>query len=98
MAEKKRTGSVKRFGSRYGRTIRDKVGKIENLQRKLHKCPFCSKVKVKRLSAGIWQCKKCSAKFIGRAYTPGKVKGDTSTFSSDEISEKKVEQEGTIEE
>lgn len=62
-------GSTKRFGSRYGRSGKHKLLKIENLQRKLYKCPACHKLKAKRLSAGIWQCTKCSAKFANRAYT-----------------------------
>lgn len=61
-------GSVKRFGARYGRKIRLNLGKIEEQQKKLYKCPYCKAVKVKRIGAGIWQCKKCGAKFTARAY------------------------------
>ncbi|MBN1502219.1 50S ribosomal protein L37ae [Candidatus Woesearchaeota archaeon] len=61
--------SVKRFGARYGRTTRLRYGEIEQLQRKLHRCPYCHNVKVKRISVGIWHCKKCNAKFTGKAYT-----------------------------
>jgi large subunit ribosomal protein L37Ae len=71
MAEKK-SGSTKRFGARYGRTAKDNFGKIEHEQRKLHKCPYCSKVAVKRQAPGIWFCRKCSAKFTGKAYTIAK--------------------------
>jgi len=69
MAKSKEFGSVKRFGPRYGRTSRSIVGKIEHSQRKLHTCPYCRQVKAKRVSAGIWQCKNCGAKFTGKAYT-----------------------------
>ncbi len=62
-------GSVKRFGARYGRKPKIKFSTIETEQRKLHKCPYCSKVAVKRLALGIWQCKKCEAKFAGKAYS-----------------------------
>ena len=62
-------GSVKRFGPRYGRSTKLKFGKIEKSQRKLHKCPYCHKVKEKRISVGIWKCKKCNAKFTGKAYS-----------------------------
>ena len=69
MAEKKKVGSTRRFGARYGRTTRQKFGEVEKEQRRLHKCPYCSNVKVKRIAAGIWQCRKCNVKFAGRAYS-----------------------------
>jgi large subunit ribosomal protein L37Ae len=61
--------AMKRFGARYGRTVKTNFGKIETEQRKLHKCPYCNKTSVKRLAVGIWNCRKCDAKFTGRAYT-----------------------------
>jgi len=73
MAEEK-AKSIKRFGPRYGRTIKKRFGKLEVEQRKLHKCPFCNQIKVKRLSRGIWQCRKCDSKFTGKAYTLAKIK------------------------
>lgn len=71
-ATEEKLGSVKRFGARYGRKPKLKFSKIEAEQRKLHKCPYCSKVAVKRIAAGIWNCRKCSAKFTGRAYSISK--------------------------
>ncbi len=66
--------SAKRFGSRYGRKTRHKFARVEAEQRKGHKCPYCSEPKVKRIAAGIWNCRKCGAKFTGKAYTvPKKV-------------------------
>jgi len=73
MVKRATYGSVRRLGSRYGRTVRFKLGKIEAEQRKKHKCPYCSYVNVRRVSTGIWHCKKCGAKFTNRAYTVGKV-------------------------
>ncbi|MGE0793509.1 MAG: 50S ribosomal protein L37ae [Candidatus Woesearchaeota archaeon] len=67
------TGSTKRFGSRYGKTGKDKVEKIEAEQRKNHKCPYCSRVSVRRESAGIWVCTKCNSKFTSKAYTVAKL-------------------------
>ncbi len=64
-------GSVKRFGVRYGRTLELKLAKIEVEQKKLHKCPYCSKHKVSFVSYGIWQCSKCKSRFTARAYTVG---------------------------
>ncbi|MBW2989164.1 50S ribosomal protein L37ae [Candidatus Woesearchaeota archaeon] len=72
MAKTERYGSVKRFGARYGRKLKEKFGKIEAEQRKKHKCPYCSAPKVKRIAAGIWGCRKCGVKFTGKAYSIAK--------------------------
>src|SRR3989338_3631363 len=69
MAKKKQHGSVKRFGARYGRTLRETLSKIEAVQHQTNKCPYCAYTSVTRLAAGIWECKKCAAKFTNRAYT-----------------------------
>jgi large subunit ribosomal protein L37Ae len=67
---KSKLGPTKRFGARYGRTVKHKVAKIERIMKQKHACPYCSKQQVKRKSAGIWHCKKCNSTFTGRAYTP----------------------------
>ncbi len=72
MKTEERLGSVKRFGVRYGRKPKLKFSKIETEQRMLHKCPYCSKIAVKRIAAGIWNCRKCGAKFTGKAYSISK--------------------------
>ena len=73
MVKRATYGSVRRLGSRYGRTVRFKLGKIEAEQRKKHKCPYCNYKQVKRVSVGIWRCKKCKSTFTNKAYTVGKV-------------------------
>ena len=60
-----------KFGVRYGRTIRKKFQLIEKLQRRAQKCPYCERIKVKRVAKGIYKCHKCDAKFTGRAYHLG---------------------------
>ncbi|MFA5796845.1 MAG: 50S ribosomal protein L37ae [Candidatus Woesearchaeota archaeon] len=70
---KKHVKAVGRYGVRYGRRNRQKVANLEVEQKKKHPCPYCKYPKVKRLSAGIWQCDKCKAKFTSRAYTVGKT-------------------------
>lgn len=73
MADKKKNpklGAARRFGPRYGRTLKHKFNEIEKGHRAKHKCPYCSKSAVKRISSGIWQCNKCNSKFTGRAYLP----------------------------
>ncbi|MAG91104.1 50S ribosomal protein L37ae [Candidatus Woesearchaeota archaeon] len=69
MKAEEKLGSVKRFGTRYGRKTKLKFSKIEAEQRKLHKCPYCNKIAVKRVAVGIWNCKKCNTKFTGKAYS-----------------------------
>ncbi|RMF55642.1 50S ribosomal protein L37ae [Candidatus Woesearchaeota archaeon] len=69
MVKKKKFGSVKRFGPRYGRRTKDRVSEVEALRKKKHSCPFCKKNKVKRLAAGIWYCSKCNCKFTSKAYS-----------------------------
>ena len=85
MARKKsKLKSTKRFGTRYGITGKLKFEKIEQKSRKLHKCPYCHYVKAKRTAAGIWECKKCGAKFAGDAYDLTKK----SYTKRDEVKEK----------
>ncbi|HLC55832.1 MAG TPA: 50S ribosomal protein L37ae [Candidatus Nanoarchaeia archaeon] len=69
MSGTKKVGSAGRFGVRYGRSIRHKVAEIEKKLRSKQLCPYCHNYKVKRLAAGIWQCKKCGVKFTGKAYS-----------------------------
>ncbi len=64
----KKTKSAGRFGARYGRSIKSKLVKVEEKQRKKQKCPFCQKLGVKRLSSGIWKCPRCNKKFASNAY------------------------------
>ena len=102
MVKKATYGSVRRLGSRYGRTVRFKLGKIEAEQRKKHKCPYCNYKKVKRISAGIWHCRKCKATFTNKAYTVGKispikqiVEEEASKAIKKELKEKKKEEAKT---
>ena len=67
--KEKKLGNIKRFGARYGRRPKLKYGTIEIEQRKKHKCPYCNNIQVKRIAAGIWECRKCNSKFTGKAYT-----------------------------
>ena len=69
MEKIEKLGSAKRFGARYGSKPKHKFAKIEKEQRKKHKCPYCNAIKVKRVSLGIWHCRRCNAKFTGKAYS-----------------------------
>ena len=64
----KKAKSAGRFGARYGRSIKAKLVKVEEKQRKKQKCPYCQKLGVKRLAGGIWECSKCNKKFASNTY------------------------------
>lgn len=64
----KMAGSTRRFGARYGRKIRARVDAIESVLKQKHVCPYCRAKKAQRVSAGIWECRKCRSTFTGKAY------------------------------
>ncbi len=64
----KKVRAAGRFGARYGKKVRDKLIKVEDKQRKRQSCPECNRLGVKRLSKGIWFCKKCGKKIAGEVY------------------------------
>ena len=68
MSSKKKIGSAGRYGSRYGKKVRQLVSDIEKTQKRRHICPKCDMPYVDREAAGIWQCKKCGTKFAGGAW------------------------------
>lgn len=67
MPKTKKVKAAGRFGARYGIRVRRKIAQIESIQRQKQKCIFCNGV-AKRLSKGIWQCKKCNKKFASHSY------------------------------
>ncbi|MBI3033485.1 50S ribosomal protein L37ae [Candidatus Woesearchaeota archaeon] len=71
MARQSKLTSTKRFGPRYGITVKQRFDQIEQLQKKAYQCTSCKKMKVKRLALGIWQCQGCHMKFAGKAYSFG---------------------------
>ena len=66
----KKIGVAGKYGSRYGRKIRENVRKIEEKQKAKHKCPQCGKLSFRRISTGVWECTKCKTKAAGGAYIP----------------------------
>lgn len=70
MGRTKKAGRAGRFGARYGVTLRQRVAKIEANMKVLHKCPSCQTKAVRRVSTGIWSCRKCGHTFTGGAYIP----------------------------
>lgn len=74
----KKVGPAGRFSSRYGVRARTKVRDVEVLQRAKHLCPSCGQQAVKRVSTGIWKCRKCHNTFAGGAYLPQTEAGQSS--------------------
>ena len=70
MGRTKKVGIAGRFGPRYGSTVRKKYKRVMERLHAPHKCPNCGSYKVRRLSVGIWYCRKCGFKFAGGAYEP----------------------------
>lgn len=65
----KKGTTVGRYGARYGTTVRKRVAEVEKLQRAKKTCPFCRRKAIRRVTAGVWRCKRCNKKFTGNAYT-----------------------------
>ncbi len=65
-----KVGSSGRFGARYGVKVRRRLKDIEENKSHRHECPNCHKLKVQRVSVGVWQCQSCSTKFAAGAYAP----------------------------
>jgi large subunit ribosomal protein L37Ae len=70
MGKTKKVGSTGKFGVRYGRRIRQRILEVDASRKENKSCQNCLKPGLVRLSAGIWKCKKCGAKFAGKAYKP----------------------------
>ena len=66
----KKVGASGKYGTRYGVKIRRSLGKIDSMKAARYVCPRCEHESVRRVSTGIWECKKCGYKFAGGAYYP----------------------------
>ena len=65
-----KAGLTARFGSRYGVSVRRRAGSALRKKSRLSVCPSCQYRKVRRKSAGIWECKKCNYTFTGGVWEP----------------------------
>jgi large subunit ribosomal protein L37Ae len=74
----KKVGPAGTFGPRYGTVARRRYAEVVTGMRAPHECPRCHLGAVKRLSVGIWSCRKCGVKFAGGAYLPATKLGDVS--------------------
>lgn len=64
----KKVGVTGKYGPRYGRVIREKVLAVKRKQ--AHPCPQCLRPSLRRVTAGIWECRKCGTSLAGKAYKP----------------------------
>ena len=69
----KKVGSAGQYGPRYGVRIRKQISTIIRAKNTVYECPRCRHEAVRRVSTGIWQCRRCDLKFAGGAYTPNIV-------------------------
>jgi large subunit ribosomal protein L37Ae len=93
MVIEKQFASIKRFGPRYGRKSKTKLAKIEAEQKRKQKCPYCHHDKVRWVSVGVWYCKKCCAKFTGKAYSVRKKIIVKEELEPEEVQEEKEAKE-----
>ena len=70
------------FGARYGTVPRKRFATVITGLRAPHECPQCHIVAVKRLSVGVWLCRKCGFKFTGGAYVPRTKLGEIAERAS----------------
>lgn len=66
----KKTGAAGPLGPRYGVKIRRRVREIVEEKSRWHVCPRCNYSSVKRVSSGVWRCRRCDYTFAGGAYRP----------------------------
>ena len=88
MGKTKTVGSSGKFGTRYGMRLRKKWHEVDKKQKVLHECPVCNRKAVQRISSGIWECRKCSAKFTGGAYLPSTTVAQTGARTITRIAER----------
>ncbi len=82
MPRTKKIGLGASLGSRYGTAPRKRYIEIVSHMRDKHECPRCHLRAVKRLSVGIWLCRKCGYKFAGGAYVPYTKLGEVAMRTS----------------
>ncbi|TRO61492.1 hypothetical protein E2P64_01030 [Candidatus Bathyarchaeota archaeon] len=58
------------LATRYGTAPRRRHIDILVRLRKKHECPKCRVRAARRLSVGLWQCRRCGNQFTGGAYSP----------------------------
>lgn len=74
----KKVGPAGSYGARYGTVARRRYSEVVAGMRAPHECPRCHARAVKRMTVGVWNCRRCGVKFAGGAYLPTTKLGDIS--------------------
>ena len=82
MARMRKTGLGGGLGARYGTAPRKRYIEILTRMRRFHECPRCQIRATRRLSVGLWQCRRCGHQFTGGAYTPSTKVGNVAERSA----------------
>ena len=64
----KKVGNTGWMGPRYGIRIRRKVLELDRARVLSAACPRCSTVSMDRIASGVFECRRCGAKFASGAY------------------------------
>ncbi len=64
----KKVGSTGWMGARYGLRIRRRVGELDRMRSLDSACPRCATVTVRRVSSGVFECRRCQTRFASGAY------------------------------
>jgi large subunit ribosomal protein L37Ae len=82
VSRKAQKSPVGGLGVRYGRSVRNRIGRILVESRKKYACTSCGNLAVERSSVGVWQCRHCGNTFTGGAYAPTTKTGDVARRSA----------------
>ncbi|MGC8913180.1 MAG: 50S ribosomal protein L37ae [Thermoplasmata archaeon] len=89
----KKVGIAGKYGARYGIRIRKRLQDVESAMKEKYPCPKCTTGILKRVSTGVFECRKCGVKIASSAYYPTPPKAITKKLE-EEVSEKKTPEEG----
>lgn len=93
----KKVGIAGKYGPRYGIRIRRRLQEVESQMRERHPCPECNTGILKRVGAGIYECRKCGIKIASSAYYPTPPRAITKKLEeAEEKEEEKKEPEKKV--
>lgn len=85
----KKVGIAGKYGPRYGIRIRRRLHDVEEAMREKHPCLQCNTGILKRVSTGVFECRKCGVKLASSAYYPTPPKAITKKIEEEAKEEMK---------